>query len=92
MALLSEAQAGFHKGYSTSDHIFTLKSLIDIYLHKNKRLYYAFIDYKKAFDSIDRTALWLKLLSHNINGKILSIIKKCQQKCQILCQNLFRYV
>ena len=47
MALLSEAQAGFCKDYSTSDHIFTLKSLIDIYLYKNKRLYCAFIDYKK---------------------------------------------
>ena len=61
MALLSEAQAGFCKGYSTSDHIFTLKSLIDIYLHKNKCLYCAFTDYKKAFDSVDRTALWLKI-------------------------------
>ena len=85
--MLSEAQAGFRKGYSTIDHIFTLKSLIDIYLHKNKRLYCAFIDYKKAFDSVDRTSLWLKLLSYNINGKTLSIIKTIYENAKSCVRN-----
>ena len=64
--LLGEEQAGFRAGYSTSDHIFVMKALIDIYLQKKKRLYCAFIDYKKAFDLVDRTALWCKMLKSGI--------------------------
>ena len=60
--LLGEEQAGFRPGYSTLDHIFVLQSLIDIYLHHRKRLYCAFIDYKKAFDLVDRISLWSKLI------------------------------
>ena len=72
---LNENQAGFRKGYSTMDHIFTLKSLIDIYLNKNKRIYAAFVDYRKAFDCVSRPALWVKILNHNIDGKVFKLIK-----------------
>ena len=66
--ILIEEQAGFRKHYSTADHIFSLKMLIDFYLYKKKRLYCAFIDYRKAFDSVNRVALWRKLLDNNINN------------------------
>jgi hypothetical protein len=54
--------------------------LIDIYLSKKKRLYCSFIDYQKAFDSINRTALWRKLLAHSIDGKILKVIHNIYDK------------
>ena len=62
MHLLGEEQAGFRSGYSTIDHIFTLHTLVDLYLYKKERLYCAFIDYKKAFDFVDRTLLWQSIL------------------------------
>ena len=34
--LLCEEQAGFRKNYSTTDHIFNLKCLIDLYLFRGK--------------------------------------------------------
>ena len=75
MNLLCEEQAGFRKGYSTIDHIFNLKCLVDLYLHrKKKQLFCAFIDYRKAFDSVNRIALWQKLIQQNINGKMLRVI------------------
>jgi hypothetical protein len=80
MNILKEDQAGFRKGYSTSDHVFSLKCLIDLYLHNKKRLYCAFIDYRKAFDSIDRTALWQKNLRCGVDGKIFRVI-----------HNMYRY-
>lgn len=40
-----------------------------------KKLFYAFIDYKKAFDCVDRSCLWLKLLNCNVNGKVLSEVQ-----------------
>ena len=72
MNILNEEQDGFRKHYSI--HIFNLKSLIDLYLCGGRQLYCAFIDYKKAFDSINRTYLWQKLLSNNIDGKMFKII------------------
>ena len=74
MNLLCEEQAGFRKNYSTIDHIFNMKCLIDLYLQRRKPLFCAFIDYKKAFDSINRIALWYKLLNHNIDGNFLKVV------------------
>ncbi len=72
--LIGAQQAGFRKGYSTMDHVFTFKCLLDLYLSKKKKLYCAFIDYRKAFDSVDRVSLWKKLLSGGINGKLFNIV------------------
>ena len=38
------------------------------------RLYCAVIDYKKAFDLVDRSSLWSKLISCGINGNVLKVI------------------
>ena len=46
--LMCEEQAGFRKNYSTTDHVFNIKCLIDLYLFRSKILYCAFIDYKKS--------------------------------------------
>ena len=46
--LIRPEQAGLRKSYSAIDHIYTLKSLIDIYLSKKQKLYCAFIYYKKS--------------------------------------------
>ena len=68
--LLGEEQAGFREGYSTLDHIFSLHCIIELALSQKKRLYCAFIDYRKAFDTVKRSSLWLKLLKHDIKGKV----------------------
>ena len=47
---LSDAQFSFRKGFSTTDAIYTLHSLIENMLNNNKRFYCAFVDMKKAFD------------------------------------------
>lgn len=73
--IILENQTGFRQGYSTLDHVFLLKNLIDMYLDQKKRLYCTFIDYRKAFDSVWRHGLWLKCLKSGIKGKILEVIK-----------------
>ena len=73
--LLGEEQAGFREGYSTLDHIFSLHCIIELALSQKKRLYCAFIDYRKAFDTVNRSSLWLKLLKHDIKGKVFTVIQ-----------------
>ena len=73
--ILLENQAGFRKGYSTTEHVFTLKCLIDLYLSKRKKLYCAFVDFRKAFDTVWRCGLWTKIISFGISGKLFDVIK-----------------
>ena len=61
--ILGREQVGFREGYSTIDHAFVLHLVIELYQSVLKRVFCAFIDYRKAFDSIDRSLLWPKLLS-----------------------------
>ena len=72
--ILGEEQAGFRQNYSTVDHIYVLKCIIDIYTQKNKKIFLLFVDYSTAFDKIKRTLLWSKLLKCGINGKIFNVI------------------
>ena len=74
--LILENQAGFRKDHGTIDHIFTLHTIIEIFKNLKKKLYCAFIDFEKAFDSVWRIGLWNKLLvNSNIDGKCFKIIK-----------------
>jgi len=50
--LISKNQIGFKEKCRTSDHIFTLKSIIDHYKKKNQKVFAAFIDLRKAFDMV----------------------------------------
>lgn len=48
-------QAGFHKRYSTSDHLLTMRTLTEKANEYHLPLFLAFVDYEKAFDSIGRS-------------------------------------
>ena len=70
--VISENQAGFRPGYSTIDNCFILGTLVDSALAKRKgRLYCCFVDFRKAFDSVNRAALWYKLGQLGISGKFI---------------------
>ena len=68
---ISESQAGFREGYNTIDQSFILYSLIHKYLSKKRgKLYVAFVDLTKAFDSINRSKLWNVISKTGIKGKL----------------------
>ena len=78
---LNEGQGAYRAGRSTSDHIFTLYSLIQKYLcKKGGRFYVAFIDFSKAFDSIPHANLWFRLIKEGIHGKLLSVLRSMYSK------------
>ena len=65
-------QLGFCKEAQTVDHIFTLDTCISKYIKQGKRLFSCFLDFKRAFDSVQREALLFKLSQLNIKGKFFS--------------------
>ena len=51
---ISESQSGFKAGYSTIDNAFVLRAIIERYLNRKRgKLYVAFVDFQKCFDTID---------------------------------------
>ena len=70
--LLRAEQAGFRKGRSFSDQIFTLRNIIEQCVEGQATVYLNFIDYEKAFDSIHRESLWALLHHNGIPQKIIN--------------------
>ena len=77
--LISKAQAGFRRGFSTIDNIFVLFALISIYFSFGKKLYCTFIDFKSAFDTVWRAGLWQKLQKSGVKGKVFTVILNMYQ-------------
>lgn len=73
---ISETQFGFREGYSTVDNAFILNSIIERYLAKKKgKLYVCFVDFKCAFDSVNREKLWAVLKTNGLKGNLMKVIK-----------------
>jgi len=71
-----ELQAGFRHGYSTADHIFTLSAIVEKCLSKKGgKLYVAFVDLQKAFDSVHRVSLFESLVRAGLSGTFLNALK-----------------
>lgn len=79
---IGKEQAGFRAEHSVTDHIFTLNAIIEFFLYKKKRLYSVFVDYEKAFDLVDRSFLWQKLLNSGVCGRILVIVQDMYSKAK----------
>ena len=75
---------GFRKGLRTSDHVFTIKSVINKYLKENKKLYLCFVDFRKAYNSIQREALFYKLSAHyDVSINFINIVHNMYNKVQL---------
>ena len=93
--ITGEFQAGFKRNYSTVDHMFTLMAFIQKQLSLKRKLYVAFIDFEKAFDSVNRSIMWPILLKNGIKGKLFRciIIMYNNVKARIRCRgNLTDYI
>lgn len=80
--IISVNQIGFIKGCRTADHIYLLKTLITKYTKNRGRLYAAFIDFKKAYDTVNRDTLLRNLKEYGINGRIWENIKSIYHSVQ----------
>ena len=72
---LDENQAGFRKGYSTTDHLQALNQIIEKSFEYNLPLCIGFIDYEKAFDTLEHFAIFEALRKTNINETYINILQ-----------------
>ena len=75
-ALRRPQQAGFMPGRSRTEQIHTVRQIIEKTLEFNKKAYIAFIDFRSAFDTVDRQSLWLILKAAGLPTKIVSLFKE----------------
>ena len=59
--IVPEAQCGFTEGRGTVDMVFTARQLQEKCIEQRLPLYQVFVDLTKAFDTVNRDALWIIL-------------------------------
>ena len=77
---LSDTQFAFCKDRSTVDAICILQSIVQHVLNDKNRLFCAFVDLRKTFDSVYRNGSWLKLYKSGISGKMLQIVRSISER------------
>lgn len=74
--IILENQAGFRRNYSTSDQIFNLYTVIQKCMNKSgQKVYIAFVDFKKAFDSVNHEKLLEAVYKEGVRGKFFGALK-----------------
>lgn len=68
-------QAGFRRKFSTIDHLQALNQTIEKCNEYNKTLCIGFIDYEKAFDSVEHFSIFDSLRKININETYVKILE-----------------
>ena len=63
-----------------------LRIILEQALEWNSSIYVNFIDYEKAFDSVDRDTLWQIMRYYGIRDKFISLIKATYQgmSCRVV--------
>lgn len=73
-------QAGFRPGFGTNDHLLSIKVLIEKCIEYNKPLILIFVDYEKAFDSVNQRRMLEALSECRIDYRYTTLIKHIYNK------------
>ena len=68
-------QIGFRKHFRPSDHVLTVKTLIDQSIRNGGQLHVCFVDFRKAYDTVWRDGLYHKLLSYGVHPKFVRLLR-----------------
>src|ERR1700712_5013063 len=81
-----DEQAGFRANRGCFDQSNTIRLIVEQSLEFQSPLYLVFVDFEKAFDRIDREAIWNTLAKRNIPAKIIRLIRALYENasCSVL--------
>ena len=81
---LPEWQSGFRAKRRCMDNIFTLNTVIQLHIRREKgKIYGLFVDFEGSFDNVDHSLLWKKMCQLGISTKILRILADLYSKASI---------
>ena len=72
---LPDVQAGFRKGRGTRDKIANIHWIIEKAREFQKNIYFCFIDYVRAFDSVNHNKLWKTLKEMGIPDHLTCLLR-----------------
>ena len=73
--VINDEQNGFVKNRSTIDQVYSLTNIIETRKLKKLSTFTAFIDFRKAYDMINRSHLFRKLQQEGLRGRLLVAVK-----------------
>ena len=75
-------QNGFKQGCQSTDNLFILNSIIEKYEAKKRPLYISCVDFKSAFDYVNRHALLFKMLPQGFSGNLFQLLRSLFAKAR----------
>lgn len=86
---LRKEQAGFRAHKSCVDHVNSLRVIVEQSVEWRSPLYLTFIDFEKAFDTLNHASIWNALECKGVPTKLIALIKGLYENatCRILHEN-----
>lgn len=81
--LVRQNQAGFRPGKSCTDQTNTVRILIEESVEKQKPLFLLFVDFERAFDTLDRSAIWNALRTKGVPNDLILLIKELYANARV---------
>ena len=78
--LIGEEQCGFRSGRGCINQVFVMKQMSEKFIDRSKSLHVAYMDLEKAYDRVDREAMWRVLGMYGINGQLLKALQRLYEK------------
>jgi hypothetical protein len=75
--IIGDHQCGFRRNRSTTDHMISIRQILEKKWEYNEAVHQLFIDSKKAYDSVRWEVLCNILIEFGITMKLVRLIKMC---------------
>ncbi|KAK6744007.1 hypothetical protein RB195_010982 [Necator americanus] len=85
-----QEQAGFRQGFSCLDHIQTVSRVIEVCREYRLPLVLTFVDYEKAFDSVETNAILSALVDQGVDASYVRTLANCYDRCTARIQLFHR--
>ena len=84
---LPDVEAGFRKGRGTRDQIANICWIINKAREFQKKIYFCFIEYTKAFDCVDHNKLWNILTETGISNYLNCLLRNLYAGQELTARN-----
>ncbi|KAK6757419.1 hypothetical protein RB195_015317 [Necator americanus] len=85
-----QEQAGFRQGFSCLDHIQTVSRVIEVCREYRLPFVLTFVDYEKAFDSVETNAILSALVDQGVDASYVRKLANCYDRCTTRIQLFHR--